>query len=187
MTSKGGRRALPTRLMVGLHYLKAIYDESDESVVEKWVENPYWQYFCGEKELQHRFPCHPTSLVKWRKRVGVEGVRKLLEQVIKTAIESKAIKKKELERLNVDTTVQEKAIAFPTDGKLLEKARTALVRLASEQGIKLRQSYVRLGKKALLKQSNYGRARQKKRAKKEIRKLRTYLGRVIRDIERKSG
>lgn len=70
----GGRPALPTRLMVGLHYLKALYDESDESVVAKWVENPYWQHFCGEAVFQHELPCHPTSLVKWRKQVGPEGI-----------------------------------------------------------------------------------------------------------------
>ncbi len=71
---QGGRPALPTRLMVGLHYLKALYDESDESVVAKWVENPYWQHFCGEAVFQHEVPCHPTSLVKWRKQVGPEGI-----------------------------------------------------------------------------------------------------------------
>lgn len=82
VSSEGGRAALSTRLMVGLHYLKALYDESDESVVAKWVENPYWQYFCGEKTFQQDFPCHLTSLVKWRQRVGFEGVEKLLGQVV---------------------------------------------------------------------------------------------------------
>jgi transposase, IS5 family len=85
--SEVGRPTLPTRLMVGLHYLKALYDESDESVVEKWIENPYWQYFCGEQNFQHDFPRHPSSLVKWRKRVGVKGVEKLLKQVLRTAID----------------------------------------------------------------------------------------------------
>lgn len=65
---------MPTRLLVGLHYLKHSYHESDESVVEKWVENPYWQYFCGYEFFQHQLPCHPTSLVKWRQRVKAEGV-----------------------------------------------------------------------------------------------------------------
>ncbi|MDY6960085.1 MAG: transposase [Halobacteriota archaeon] len=101
--SEGGRRRLRTRLMVGLHYLKAMYDESDESVVSKWVENPYWQYFCGESEFQHKFPCHPTSMTKWRKRVGVEGVEKLLKEVLSTAMRSKALKASEIEKVNVDT------------------------------------------------------------------------------------
>ncbi len=115
VSSSGGRPALPTRLLVGLHYLKALYDESDESVVSKWVENPYWQYFCGEEIFQHEFPCHPTSLPKWRQRVGVEGVEKLLGQVVRTAIRQQALKPSEIAKVNVDTTVQEKAIAFPTD------------------------------------------------------------------------
>lgn len=184
-TSEGGRPTLPTRLMVGLHYLKALYDESDESVVSKWVENPYWQYFCGAQTFQHELPCHPTSLPKWRQRVGVEGVEKLLRQVLRTATGQQALKPAEIAMVNVDTTVQEKAIAFPTDARLYDKARRALVRVAKQHQVKLRQSYVRLGKQALFRQSRYAVARQGKRAQQQTRQLRTYLGRVIRDIERK--
>ncbi|MGA7933650.1 MAG: IS5 family transposase [Kovacikia sp.] len=184
-TTEGGRPALPTRLLVGLHYLKALYDESDESVVSKWVENPYWQYFCGEQRFQHELPCHPTSLPKWRQRVGAAGVEKLLKQVLRTAIGQQALKPSEMARVNVDTTVQEKAIAFPTDARLYDKARRALVRVARKHQVNLRQSYVRLGKQALFRQSSYAAARQRKRAQQQTRKLRTYLGRVIRDIERK--
>jgi IS5 family transposase len=184
-SSEGGRPALPRRLMVGLHYLKALYDESDESVVAKWVENPYWQYFCGEETFQHEFPCHPTSLAKWRQRVGVDGVEKLLKQVLRTAMNQQALKPSEIATVNVDTTVQEKMIAFPTDARLYDKARRALVRVARKHQVKLRQSYVRLGKQALFLQSRYAAARQGNRAKQQTRKLRTYLGRVMRDIERK--
>lgn len=185
LASEMGRPTLPVRLMVGLHYLKAMYDESDESVVEKWIENPYWQFFSGEQFFQHELPCHPTSLVKWRKRVGVNGVEKLLKQVLKTAVEYRAIKGNELKCVAVDTTVQEKAISFPTDARLYDKARRALVKVAKRNAIKLRQTYVRVGKQALLKQSRYAAARQGNRAKKQTKQLRTYLGRVIRDIERK--
>ena len=183
--ASGGRPALPTRLMVGLHYLKALYDESDESVVAKWVENPYWQHFCGEQVLQHELPCHPTSLVKWRKQIGTDGFEQLLGQIIQTAMRSAVINPREIERVNVDTTVQEKAVAFPTDARLYNQARITLVRAARKRGVNLRQSYVRVGKYAFFKQSRYRVARQLKRAKKYTRKLRTYLGRVIRDIERK--
>jgi IS5 family transposase len=184
VSSEGGRPTLPTRLMVGVQYLKALYDESDESVVAKWVENPYWQYLCGEETFQHEFPCHPTSLPKWRQRVGVEGVEKLFKQVLRTAMNQQALKPSEMARVNVDTTVQEKAIAFPTDARLYDKARRALVRFARQHQISLRQSYVRLGKQAVFRQSRYAAARQGNRAKQQTRKLRTYLGRVIRDIER---
>lgn len=185
LSSEVGRPALPARLMVGLHYLKALYDESDESVVEKWAENPYWQYFCGEQFFQHDLPCHPTSLVKWRQRVGTDGVEKLLKQVLRTAMQYQAFRNNELNCVTVDTTVQEKAIAFPTDARLYDKARRALVREAKRARVKLRQSYVRVGKQALLKQSRYAGARQGRRAQKQTKQLRTYLGRVIRDIERK--
>jgi transposase, IS5 family len=184
-TSEAGRPPLPTRLLVGLHYLKALYNESDESVVSKWVENPYWQFFCGERYFQHDLPCHPTTLVKWRQRIGADGMEKLLKQVLQTAQQQQALKPADIKRVIVDTTVQEKAIAFPTDARLYDKARRALVGEARKQQLKLRQSYVRLGQRALFKQSRYAAAQQGRRARKETRRLRIYLGRVIRDIERK--
>lgn len=179
-----GRPALATRLLVGLHYLKYLYNVSDEVVVASWVENPYWQYFCGEEYFGHEFPCDPTSLVKWRQRVGVEGSEKLLKESLAAAQREAVLTEAELKRVNVDTTVQEKAIAFPTDARLYHKARQALVRVAQSCNFKLRQSYVRLGKRALVNQGRYGAARQLKRARRETRKLRTYLGRVLRNVER---
>ena len=179
-----GRPALATRLLVGLHYLKYLYNVSDEVVVASWVENPYWQYFCGTEYFAHEFPCDPTSLVKWRQRVGVEGSEKLLKASLAAAQREAALTEAEIKRVNVDTTVQEKAIAFPTDARLYQKARQALVRVAKSCNFKLRQSYVRLGKRALVNQGRYGAARQLKRARRETRKLRTYLGRVLRNVER---
>ncbi len=180
-----GRPGLPTRLMVGLHYLKYLFDESDESVVEKWVENPYWQLFCGRTYFEHELPCHPTSLVKWRHRLGAAGVEKLLTETLSTAKREQALRDSEVKRVNVDTTVQEKAIAFPTDARLYHKARRALVRAARAADITLRQTYVRLGQQALARQGRYTRARQMKRARRETKRLRLFLGRVIRDIRRK--
>lgn len=180
-----GRPGLPTRLMVGLHYLKYLFDESDESVVEKWVENPYWQFFCGRTYFEHELPCHPTSLVRWRRRLGAAGVEKLLTETLSTAKREQALRESEIRRVNVDTTVQEKAVAFPTDARLYHKARRALVRAAKATVIRLRQTYVRLGKQALARQGRYAHARQMKRARRETKRLRQYLGRVIRDIRRK--
>jgi IS5 family transposase len=179
-----GRPALATRLVVGLHYLKYLYNVSDEVVVASWVENPYWQYFCGREYFEHEFPCDPTSLVKWRQRVGVEGSEKLLKESLAAAQREAVLTATEIKRVNVDTTVQEKAIAFPTDARLYHKARQALVRVARSCNFKLRQSYVRLGKRALVNQGRYGAARQLKRARRETRKLRTYLGRGLRNVER---
>ena len=182
---KMGRPGVPIRLLVGLHYLKHAYNESDESVVARFVENPYWQYFCGFEFFQHRFPLDPTTLVKWRKRIGSKGIEKLLQGTIETAIRREHITSHSLQHVNVDTTVQEKAIAFPTDARLYCKARIALVKAAKERGIALRQSYVRLGKAAFLKYGRYSHARQMKRARREQKRLRVFLGRVMRDVSRK--
>jgi IS5 family transposase len=181
-----GRPGVNTRLMVGLLYLKHAYDESDESVVARWVENPYWQFFCGLCYMQHELPIDPSSLSRWRKRVGAERLEKLLETTIHTALQLKALRPQELQKVNVDTTVQEKAIAFPTDARLYHKMRMALVRRARSLGIRLRQNYRFKGKKLLAKQGRYCAARQMKRAAKMTRQLKTILGRVLRDIQRKA-
>lgn len=184
-TENFGRPGLPIRLLVGLHYLKHAYNVSDEAVVDQFVENGYWQYFCGFEFFQHDFPLDPTTLVKWRKRIGPKGMEKLLQVTIETAKSKEYLTERHLERVNVDTTVQEKAIAFPTDARLYHKACRLLVKLAKREGINLRQSYERLGKKAFIMQGRYSHARQRNRAKRQQKLLRNYLGRVIRDIERK--
>ena len=184
-TENFGRPGLPIRLLVGLHYLKHANNVSDETVVAQFIENGYWQYFCGFEYFQHEFPLDPTTLVKWRKRIGPKGMEKLLQGTVETATAEGHITEKHLERVNVDTTVQEKAIAFPTDARLYHKARKILVRQAKKQGIALRQSYERLGQSALIMQGRYSHARQMKRSRREQKKLRIYLGRVIRDIRRK--
>ena len=117
-----GAPAKAIRLMVGLHYLKYAFDESDESVVSRWVENPYWQCFCGYTHMQHECPIHPTSMTKWRNRVGAKRLEKLLEETVRLAVREKHLPQNDLERVTVDTTVQEKNITFPTDSKLLYKA-----------------------------------------------------------------
>ena len=180
-----GRPAVETRLMVALNYLKWTYDLSDEEVVERWVENPYWQYLSGRQYFEHVMPIDPSSMTRWRKRIGVEGAEELLKQTIVTAIKSGYLKAKDCERVNVDTTVQTKAVRFPTDARLYDRMREVLVSAADHAGIELRQSYARVGKKALRRQQNYGHAKQFNRMKRETKRLKTFLGRVTRDIERK--
>jgi IS5 family transposase len=182
-----GAPAKATRLMVGLQYLKYTFNESDESVVARWVENPYWQYFCGFTHLQHECPIDPSSLSRWRKRVGVERVEALLHETIALAQREGHVTQADLARVNVDTTVQEKNITYPTDSKLLYKAIQKLVGAAQARGIRLRQSYVRVGKIAAIRVSRYAHARQYQRMRRCLRKLRTYVGRLIRDIRRKAG
>ena len=180
-----GRPALPIRLMAGLLYLKHAYDLSDEAVCERWLENPYWQFFTGEVFFQARLPCDASSLVRWRQRLGESGIEELLAQTIAAAQVMQAIAPRELERVIVDTTVQEKAMAFPTDSRLLEVARQKLVVLAGRHGIALRQSYEREGPKLRRRAGGYAHAKQYKRMRRVLRRQRTLLGRVIRDIRRK--
>ena len=123
-----GRPAISTRLMAALHYLKYTDNLSDEDVVSGWVENPYWQYFSGMKYFEHEFPIHPTSMTRWRKRIGESGAEELLKETIEAGLKLKAVKKTQLKRINIDTTVQEKDIRFPTDARLYDRVRELLVR-----------------------------------------------------------
>lgn len=181
-----GRHPLPARLMLGLLYLKYAYDLSDEAICKRWLENPYFQYFCGEVTFQTRLPCNPSSLTRYRQRLDEAGVEKMLAQTIETAKQLNAIKTPDLIRLIVDTTVQEKNIAYPTDSRLLEVARKKLVKAAREEGITLRQSYARKGPTTALMAGRYAHAKQHKRMHRCIRSQRTILGRLIRDIQRKA-
>lgn len=181
-----GRPGVGTRLMVALHYLKYSYDISDEDVVRGWVENPYWQYLSGEKYFLHEMPIDPSSMTRWRKRIGETGAEHLLSETIMTGMRLKAVKVNQLKCVNVDTTVQEKHIRFPTDARLYDRARERLVSAAKVCGIVLRQSYSRVSKRLLMMQSRYAHAQQYKRARRCTKKLKTQLGRVLRDIERKA-
>jgi IS5 family transposase len=180
-----GAPAIRTRLMVALHYLKHAFNLSDEAVVDRWVENPYWQYFSGEELFQHELPIHPTSMTKWRNRLKAKGLETLLEETIAAGLKMHVVSPKAMQTVVVDTTVQEKAVAFPTDARLYHKARLSLVRMANRFGFSLRQSYLRKGKHAFIGYHRYAAAGQYKRAKKPLKQLKTYLGRVIRDLERK--
>jgi IS5 family transposase len=131
---------------------------------ERWIENPYYQFFCGEEFFQHRLVFDRSSLTRWRNRMGEERLHALLQESLSVATKTKAIKPSELSRVIVDTTVQPKNVTFPTDAKLLNRARAKLVRLAQCQGLGLRQSYARVGKFALIQHHRYAHAKQFKRA-----------------------
>jgi len=184
-TDGPGQPPLPTRLMAGLAILKHTFDLSDEVLCARWVENPYYQYLCGEEFFQHRLIFDRSSLTRWRQRMGEEKLLSLVQESLAVATKSGAMKPSELSRVIVDTTVQPKNVMFPTDAKLLNRAREILVRLAKKRGVGLRQSYARVGKFALIKHQRYAHAKQFGRANRSLKTLKTYLGRVIRDIGRK--
>lgn len=179
-----GMPPLPTRLMAGLAILKHTFDLSDEELCARWVENPYFQHFCGEEFFCHELPFDRSSMTRWRQRMGEERIAALLQESLHVAVTIGAMKPSDTKRVIVDTTVQPKNVMFPTDAKLIDRAREKLVKLARRVGIELRQSYSRVGKLALIKHQRYAHAKQFKRAGKALRKLKTYLGRTIRDIGR---
>lgn len=153
-------------------------------MVERWVENPYWQHLCGEESFRHQLPCHPTSLTKWRNRIGEAGCEWLLSVVIQAGVASQTVKPTDFHSVTADTTVQEKAITYPTDGKLYERCRQHLVRLAGQKVIKLRQNYNRKAPCLLLMANRYHHAKRMKRKRKAPKQLKSLVGRGYLDIER---
>jgi transposase, IS5 family len=180
-----GQPGLPTRLVAGLFILKHMHNLSDEVLCARWIENPYFQFFCGELSFCHEAPFDRSSLTRWRQRLGEEQLVALIQESLSVAHKMGAIATKDLERVVVDTTVQPKAIAHPTDARLIHRAIVKLVDLAKRNDIPLRQSYLRLAKRAAIMVGRYTHAHQFKRARRQLKFLRTRLGRVIRDIRRK--
>ncbi len=178
-----GAPGVPTRLLVALHYLKYQHDLSDELVVLHWLENPYWQQFGGERYFQHRLPVDASSMTRWRQRLGEAGAEQMLRETIAAGIKMGSIRPAQLKRINVDTTVQTKAVRYPTDARLYHRCRERLVKAARREGVVIKQSYRHVGKRLLLGSSRYAHARQMKRARACTRKLRTQLRRVVREIE----
>jgi IS5 family transposase len=185
--SHDGHPPLPVRLVAGLLILKHMHSLSDEQLCARWVENPYFQYFCGEEIFQHEAPFDRSSLTRWRQRLGEERLSVLLQESLRVAHETGALVTKDLERVVVDTTVQPKAIAHPTDARLTHRAIVKLVAFAKKNGVALRQSYLRVAKRAAIMVGRYTHAHQFKRANRELRFLRKRLGRLIRDIGRKTA
>ena len=183
--SNAGRPRLPIRLMVALLYLKHAYNESDESVVQRWAQDVYFQFFSGQVYFEPRLPCDDSQIGRFRRVLGEAGVEQLLKTTIEAAVRMKAVKPVEFERVIVDTTVQEKAVAHPSDSRLLEVARARIAQLASRAGIKLKQSYAAEGQQLRRRAGGYAHARQFKRLRSVLRRQRIILGRLLRDVERK--
>lgn len=182
--SNRGRPATSPRLIAGQLYLQHAFDLSDEEVVWRWIESPYWQVFTGETYLRTRLPIDPSSLTRWRKRLGEAGVGELLAETIEAAKRAKVIKSASLKRVIVDTTVMEKAVAHPTDSRLLERCREHLVKAAARHGLTLRHNYNHEAPRLASQISRYVHAKQYKRMRKALRTLRSRVGRVMRDVER---
>lgn len=182
--STEGRPATGTRFMIGVLLLKQIYGLSDEGVWERWVHDPYFQHFTGESYFQHKVPHERSGLSHWRGRLG-DRLERLLAESLRVAHATGALKARDLERVTVDTTVQPKNVTHPTDAKLMHKAIVMLAALARKHGVTLRQSYLRVAKQAAVMAGRYAHAKQWKRQRRQLKFLRTRLGRLERDIRRK--
>jgi IS5 family transposase len=182
--SDNGRPGEPVRFMIGMFLLKHTYSLSDEQVWDRWVHDPYFQYFTGEEFFQHELSHERSGMSHWRKRIG-DKLGILLAESLRLAEDTGALKKSDLARVTVDTTVQPKNITFPTDAKLLETAIQQLAKLAKNHDVPLRQSYTRVAKRAAMMAGRYAHAKQFKRHNRRLKFLRTRLGRLIRDIGRK--
>jgi IS5 family transposase len=180
-----GRPGLSTRLMVGLHFLKHMDGLSDEAVCARYLDSPYVQVFCGEAYFQHRLPFDRSSMTRWRKRIGPERMEELLAESLEAAQRGGAVDERHLKRVTIDTTVQPKAVTHPTDSKLLHRGIEILGRLARRHGVRLRQSYVRVARRARMEAARLMHAGRRRQAERQVRRLRTWLGRVARDVGRK--
>ena len=158
--SNAGRPRIPLRTMIALLYLKHAFDLSDEAVVERWSDSPNMQYFSGMAYFEPRLPCDATTLIKFRRLLGEEGVEELLSQTITAAVSLNLIPAAALATVVVDSTVQEKAVAHPTDSKLLETARSKLVAAAQDAGIELKQTFAKEGRLLRFKAGRYAHAKQ---------------------------
>lgn len=184
-TSAAGRPRLSIRLMASLLYLKHAYNLSDEDVVERWAENVVWQYFSGQTYYEPKLPCDATQVGRFRTAIGEAGVEELLKATIDTAVTTKAVRPVEFERIIVDSTVQEKAIAHPVDSRLLEIARGKVVQAAKFAGIALKQTFAKEGKELRRKAGGYAHAKQFRRLRRTVKRQRTILGIVLREVKRK--
>jgi IS5 family transposase len=181
-----GRPALPVRLMVGLHLLGQIKNLSDEAVCAVWVENPYFQHFCGETFFQHTLPADRSSISLWRSRIQEADGEAMLAATVAMASVSGAVKAGQLERVTVDTTVATKAVAHPTDSHLMVRAIEHLNRVAEDAGVRVRQSYLRVTRHARREAARLMHGRGHKQAMAHLRFIRVRLGRLIRDITAKT-
>jgi IS5 family transposase len=175
-----GRPAKPIRLMTGLLILKHLRNLSDESVVDQWAENAYYQYFSGSVVFEPKAPCEASELVHFRNRIGASGVELILEESIR--INGKDGRE---DKGSVDTTVQEKNITYPTDSKLHRKIIKKCLAIAAKEGLELRQTYSRTLKKLGMAQCFRNHPKTGAKARRADRKVKTIAGRLVRELERK--
>lgn len=178
--SHRGNPSHPIRFMVGCLLLKHLYNLDDETLEQAWIMNPYMQYFCGRVFFEHQFPCDPSNLVHFRKRIGESGIEKIFFYSVQ--LHDPQIRTSRF--VLSDTTVQENNTTFPTDAKMCKKVIDYCNKIAEKEGIKQRQNYKRISKQLVRNTYNGKHPKRVKSARKSQRKLRTYALRLLRELER---
>jgi len=178
-----GRPSCPVRMLAGLTMLRFMFGLSDQEVLDGWVENPYWQFFCGGVFFEHQPPADQSTLSRWRAKLDRQGAEEMLRETLKCALRNKVAKRRDFERVNADTHVQEKFVRHPTDAGLLNRARERLVSAADRLGIRLARNYRRKGKQMLRKCSGYAKARQFRRLRRGVETMKGYLRHVAGELE----
>jgi IS5 family transposase len=180
-----GRPGLPTRLMAGLHLIKHMDGLSDDAVCARFLDSPYVQLFCGETHFRHALPLDRSSMTRWRQRIGAERLELLLAETLAAAERAGAAEPRHFERVTIDTTVQPKAVTHPTDSRLIHRGVEILGRLARRHGVALRQSYARVSTRARREVARLIHRGRHREAERVVRRMRTWLGRLARDVARK--
>lgn len=182
-TAGSGYPPIAIRLACGLMILQHMFDMSDERVVTAWVENPYWQAFCGYDFLQWELPMHPTSLTRWRQRIGAQGVEKILQLSVVVALKTNTVTPQELTKTICDTTVMPKAITHPVDAKLIRRSIERIVRAAKAAGFRLKRTYSRVASWTLKEYLRLMHGKKIRKAQKPLGKLKRYLCKLLKELD----
>ena len=179
-----GRNKKDHRVMLALSMLQAMYNGSDSFTEEELKENIYWQYFCGYEYLQQDLDVSEATIRRFRNDLGEEGYNEILKELLRIGLKVGALKKKDLESVIIDTTVQIKNIKHPHDVYLMETAREKVVDLCKRLDIPLNETYAKTFKYKTIKLWKYKEDSKARQRRKIMISLKVRLGRLIRICQR---
>ena len=179
-----GRNKKDHRVMLALSMLQAMYNGSDSFTEEELKENVYWQYFCGYEYLQANLDVSEATIRRFRNALGEDGYNEILKELLRIGLKVGALKKKDLDSVIIDTTVQIKNIKHPHDVYLMETAREKIVALCKRLGVPLNETYAKSFKYKMIKLWKYKKDSKAPQRRKIMISLKVRLGRLIRICQR---